>query len=72
MSGRTNKLTPRELRFLKIMYPEGTVAVGLSVGDDLRRRGYIELAKRDRYKLSRKGIIAVFASQRPLPRTGCT
>jgi hypothetical protein len=67
-----HKLTPRELRFLKVMYPEGTVSIGLTVGTVLHHKGYLEMAKRDRYKLSRKGIIAVAAAQRQRPRTGCT
>lgn len=67
-----NKLTPREMRFLKVMYPEGTVSVGLTVGAVLRHKGYIEMATRDRYRLSRKGVIAVAASQRLVARTGCT
>ena len=54
-------LTAREMRFLKVIYPEGTVGVGLTVGAVLHYKGYIEMATRDRYKLSRKGIIAVAA-----------
>ena len=66
------KLTRREMHLLKLIYPEGTLAVGLSASAELCRRGYMVRGKKDRYVLTRKGIIAVVASQRQPQRTAST
>lgn len=60
----SQQLTEREIRFLALMYPNGTVEIGLSIGDSLRRRGFLCVTpKNHRLSLTRKGMIAVVASQ---------
>src|SRR5437879_14989 len=43
------KLTMKERRFLAIIYPTGTIATGTDVGAKLYYRGFLTIAKRDRY-----------------------
>jgi hypothetical protein len=52
-------LTKRHLRFLRLIYPEGTVCVGLAIGADLARWGYVERTRTGRYTLTAKGKAAV-------------
>lgn len=63
------RLTPREMRFLALIYPEGSISVGLTIGMDLRNRGYLQ-RKGDRYVLTRKGMIAVAALSRTQSTSG--
>lgn len=56
------KLTAREMRFLSLIYPEGTISVGLTVGYRLQEKGYVREAKEGRLGLTRKGLIAVAAN----------
>ena len=54
-------LTKRHLRFLRLIYPEGTVCVGLTIGAELARCGYVERTRSDRYTLTEKGRECVAA-----------
>ncbi len=48
-------LTKRQIRFLRLIYPEGTICVGLTIGAELARAGYVERTRADRYTLTQKG-----------------
>jgi hypothetical protein len=62
------RLTPRELRFLGLIYPQGSIAAGLSVGNRLHRLGYLTVGRNGRFTISPKGMIAVVASRRKAPK----
>lgn len=53
------RLTRKERRFMAIMYPTGTVAVGLTIGRELYHRGLLLIAKAGRYGLSARGAEAM-------------
>lgn len=55
------KLTQRQFRFLQLMYPTGSVCIGLDVGEHMLDRGYLILGKNERYTLSPAGIKVVEA-----------
>ena len=50
------KLTARQLRFLRLMYPAGSVCIGLDVGAHMFARGYLVIGRDARYRLSPNGI----------------
>lgn len=57
-------LTDRQIRFLRVMYPDGTVSVGLTVGEVLHRAGYLRIMRNhrgDRYALTDTGKAAAQA-----------
>ncbi|UYO50285.1 hypothetical protein KQX64_06845 [Rhodopseudomonas palustris] len=50
------KISPRERRILRLLYPDKTLAVGLSVCERLHGRGLIEIDwARNRYRLTSAG-----------------
>jgi hypothetical protein len=49
------KLTARELRFLRLFLPDGSIAVGLEVGARMLRYGYLTVRSDHRYILSEEG-----------------
>lgn len=53
------KLTMKERRFLAIIYPTGTIATGTDVGAKLYYRGFVTIAKRDRYGITPEGAAAI-------------
>lgn len=57
-------LTDRQIRFLRLMHPKGTVSVGLSVGEMLHRAGYLRVIRNhrgDRYAFTDTGKAAAVA-----------
>lgn len=58
------KLKPRQLRFLRLMYPAGSVCVGLDVGQHMLARGYLILGRNGRYTLSPAGRAAIEAADK--------
>jgi hypothetical protein len=53
------RLTRRERHYLNIMYPDGTIAVGTKVGEQLYYRGLVRIAKWGRYGITPEGIEAL-------------
>jgi hypothetical protein len=53
------KLTRRERRFLAAMLPDGTVATGTHVGQDLRARGLVSEVRWGRLGLTDAGREAI-------------
>lgn len=53
------KMTGRERRFLALMYPTGTVAIGLKVGEALYSRGFLKIATFGRYGITPEGARAI-------------
>lgn len=52
-------LKARHIRFLRLISREGTICVGLAIGEDLARWGYVERTRNDRYAITEKGRSAV-------------
>ena len=55
----TVKLTHSERYFLMLLHPDGTIAIGTSVGASLYRRGLVTIAKWGRYGLTPAGEEAI-------------
>lgn len=53
------KLTRRQRHFLELLYPDGTIAIGLTVGADLRLMGLVRIAKYGRYGITEAGAQAI-------------
>jgi hypothetical protein len=53
------KMTPKERRFLALMYPTGTVMIGLKIGEALYSRGFIKVATFGRYGITPEGARAI-------------
>lgn len=59
MTGRP-RLTRMERRFLAVIYPVGTIAVGTSAGEKLYARGFVKLTKFGaRYEITPEGAAAI-------------
>lgn len=52
-------LKARHIRFLRLICPDGTICVGLAIGADLARWGYVEMTRNDRYAITENGRSAV-------------
>lgn len=62
-------LTHSERRFLQMLSePGATISVGLTVGADLRRRGFVRIAKFARYGITEEGRAALAAPPSPRRR----
>lgn len=53
------RLTSAERRFLAIIHPTGTIATGTTVGFRLYQRGFVSIAKYQRYGITPAGVAAI-------------
>jgi hypothetical protein len=53
------KLSRKERHFLALIYPAGTIAVGLEIGEQLYSRGLIKIATFGRYGITPEGARAI-------------
>jgi hypothetical protein len=53
------RLTAAERRFLAIIFPTGTIATGSDVGFRLYQRGFVTIAKYQRYGITPAGAEAI-------------
>lgn len=54
-------LTPRQRRALGLLFPNGTVARGLSIYLELKKEGFVRLNANKRYELTRLGAELIAA-----------
>ncbi|MGY3588016.1 hypothetical protein [Bradyrhizobium sp. USDA 4350] len=59
MTAGRPRLTPRERRFLALIYPVGTIAMGSAAGEKLYLRGFVKLARFGRYEITPEGAAAI-------------